>query len=123
MDGGLGDRPCSPRRDPSGVDLRPQPRESVAQLEGMPDELLRRGRRDTQDRAELSEAELRHQRRTLTRDRLLVLTTRDRERSRVVDRLRRVQVGPLRSQDKLGGCRTLLMQRAAHGSRTGRRRR
>ena len=82
----------------SGLDLRPQPREAVAQLEGVTDELLRRGRRDPEDGAELGEAELRHQRRTLTRDRLLVLTTRDGERRGVVDRLRRVQVGPPGSQ-------------------------
>ena len=109
VDGGLGDRAGPPRRNPAGVDLRPQPREAVAQLEGVADELLRRGRRDTEDGAELGEAELRHQRRTLTRDGLLVLTTRDGERSRVVDRLRRVQVGPLRSQDELGRCRALFI--------------
>ena len=50
-------------RDPSVLDLRPQPRVSVAQLEGVADELLRRGRRDPQDGAELGQSELRHQRR------------------------------------------------------------
>ena len=94
VDGGLGDRACPPRGNPAGVDLRPQPWEAVAELEGVAHELLRRGRRDAQDGAELGEAELRDQRRTLTRDRLLVLTTRHGERSHVVDRLRRVQVGP-----------------------------
>ena len=101
VDGHLRDRTGPPRRDPSGVDLRPQPRESVAQLEGVTDELLRRGRRDPQDGAELGQAELRHQRRTLARDGLLVLTARDGERSGVVDRLRRVQVGPPGREDQL----------------------
>ena len=100
VDGGLGDRAGSPRRNPAGVDLRPQPREAVAELEGVADELLRRGRRDPEDGAELGEAELRDQRRTLTGDGLLVLTTGHGERSRVVDRLRRVQVGPLRGEDE-----------------------
>ena len=100
VDGDLRDRARPPRRDPAGVDLRPQPREPVAQLEGVADELLRRGRRDPEDGAELGEAELRHQRRTLTGDGLLVLTARDGERSRVVDRLRRVQVGPPGSHDQ-----------------------
>ena len=113
VDGGLRDRPGPPRRDPSGVDLRPQPREAVAQLEGVTDELLRRGRRDAQDGAELGEAELRDQRRTLARDGLLVLTTRDGERSRVVDRLRRVQVGPPGRQDQLVSCRPRPRSRAA----------
>ena len=59
-----------------------------------------------EDGAELGEAELRHQRRTLASDRLLVLTTRHGERSRVVDRLRRVQVGPPGGEDEqLGGGR------------------
>ena len=106
VDGGLGDRAGPPRRHPAGLDLRPQPREAVAQLEGVADELLRRGRRDPEDGAELGEAELRDQRRTLTRDGLLVLTTRHGERSRVVDRLRRVQVGPPGGEDEqLCGCR------------------
>ncbi len=74
VDGDLRDRRGPPRRDPSGLDLRPQPREAVAQLEGVADELLRRGRRDPEDRTELGQAELRHQRRTLTGDGLLVLT-------------------------------------------------
>ena len=111
VDGDLRDRAGPPRRHPSGVDLRPQPREAVAQLEGVADELLRRGRRDTQDGAELGEAELRHQRRTLTGDRLLVLTTRDGERRGVVDRLRRVQVGPPRGHDEQVCCSPVLALR------------
>ena len=108
VDGDLGDRAGPPRRHPAGVDLRPQPGEPVAELEGVPDELLRRGRRDPQDGAELGEAELRDQRRALTRDGLLVLTPRHRERSRVVDRLRRVQVGPPGGGDEqLGGSAVL----------------
>ena len=79
VDGGLRDRTRPPRRDPAGLDLRPQPRESVAQLEGVADELLRRDRRDPEDRTELGQAELRDQRRTLTRDGLLVLAAGDRE--------------------------------------------
>ena len=108
VDGGLRDRAGPPCRDPSGVDLRPQPREAVAQLEGVADELLRRGRRDPEDGAELGEAELRHERRTLTGDRLLVLAARHGERSGVVDRLRRVQVGPPGCQDQQVGCRAVL---------------
>ena len=74
VDGGLGDEPGPPRRDGTGLDLRPQPREAVAQLEGVADELLRRRRRDPEDGAELGDAELRDQRRTLAGDGLLVLT-------------------------------------------------
>ena len=109
VDGGLGDGPGFPRRHPSGLHLRPQPRQAVAQLEGLPDELLRRRRRHPEDPTQLGETELRHQRRTRTRDRLLVLTTRDCEGGRVVDRLRRVQVSPLRRQHELGGGGTLLI--------------
>ncbi len=76
VDGGLGDRPGLPRRDLAGLDLCPQAGEAVAQLEGVADELLRRGGRRPEDPAELGDAELRHERRTLTRDGFLVLATR-----------------------------------------------
>ena len=56
-----------------------------------------------EDGAELGEAELRDQRRTLTGDGFFVLATRDGERSGVVDRLRRVQVGPPGCEDQLAG--------------------
>ena len=78
VDGDLRDRAGPPRRHPTGLHLRPQSGEAVAQLEGVADELLRRRRRDPEDGAELGEAELRDQRRTLAGDRLLVLTTRAR---------------------------------------------
>ena len=94
VDGDLRDRPRPPRRHPAGLDLRPQAGEAVAQLEGVADELLRRRRRDAEDGAELGEAELRDQRCTLARDGLLVLAAGDREGGRVVDGLRRVEVGP-----------------------------
>ena len=35
------DGPRAPGRNASGVDLRPQPRQAVAELEGVADELLR----------------------------------------------------------------------------------
>ena len=86
------------------VDLRPQPREAVAQLEGVADELLRRRGRDPQDGAELGDAELRHQRAALAGDGLLVLAAGDGERGRGVDRLGRVEVGPPGSDlEELGG--------------------
>ena len=78
VDGDLRDGPSAPSGDASGVDLRPESREAVAQLEGVADELLRRHRRDAEDGAELGDAELRDQRRTRTGDGLLVLTARDR---------------------------------------------
>jgi hypothetical protein len=87
----------------AGVDLCRQPGEAVAPLEGVTDELLRRGGGDAEDSAELGDAELRDQRGTLTRDGLLVLTPRHGERSSVVDRLRRVQVRPRGGEDQLVG--------------------
>ena len=79
--------------------------QAVAQLEGVADELLRRRGRDAEDAAELGDAELRHQRRTLAGDGLLVLAPADGERRGVVDRLRRVQVGPAcaASDEQVGG--------------------
>ncbi|CAM3798774.1 hypothetical protein NOZE110980_15630 [Nocardioides zeicaulis] len=94
VNGGLGHQPCPPRRDLAGVNLAPQPRQPMAQLEGVPDQLLRRRGRDPQHRPELGDAELRDQRTTITGDGLLVVDTRHGERGCVVDRLGRVQVGP-----------------------------
>ena len=62
VDGGLRDQPGPPRRHRPDVDLGPQTREAVAQLEGVADELLRRRGRDPEDGAELGDAELRDQR-------------------------------------------------------------
>ena len=117
VDGGLGDRPRPPGRHPSGVDLRPQPGEAVAQLEGVADELLRRHRGDAQDGAELGDTELRHQRRTRSGDGLLVLTPRDRERRCGVDRLGWVQVGPPGGEVELRPRRQRLQQTGPSGSR------
>ena len=103
VDGGLGDHPGLPRRHPSGVDLRPQAGQAVAQLEGVADELLRRDRRDAEDAAELGDAELRHQRTALTGDGFLVLAAGSGERGGVVDRLRRVEVGPPGGEVELAG--------------------
>ena len=123
VDGGLGDRAGPPRGNPAGVDLRPQPRQPVAQLEGVADELLRRGRRDPEDGAELGETELRDQRRTLTRDGLLVLTTGHRERRGRVDRLRRVQIGPPSRHDReISGCPVPRLPSDPARARAGRRR-
>ncbi|CAM3840715.1 hypothetical protein NOZE110980_17365 [Nocardioides zeicaulis] len=94
VDGRLGHQPCPPGRDPAGVDLLPQARLSVPQLERMPDELLRRRGRDPQDGAELGDAELGDQRTPLAGDGLLVVDARHGERGSVVDRLGRVEVGP-----------------------------
>ena len=74
VDGGLGHQACAPRSHRTGLHLRPQPRQPVAQLEGVADELLRRHRGDAEDGAELGDAELRHQRAALAGDGLLVLT-------------------------------------------------
>ena len=61
-----------------------------------------------EDGAELGEAELRHQRRTLAGDGFLVLGAWDGERSGGVDRLGRVEVGPPGGEDELvGGCPVL----------------
>jgi hypothetical protein len=85
------------------VDLVPQAGEAVAQLEGVADELLRRGGGDAEGGAELGDAELRDQWGALSGDGFLVLAARDGERSGVVDRLRRVQVRPRRSERQLTG--------------------
>jgi hypothetical protein len=103
VDGGLRNRTGPPRRDPAGVDLLPQPGEAVAQLEGVADELLRRGGGDPEDGAELGETELRDQGSPFAGDGLLVLTPRNRERGGVVDGLRWVQIGPPGSEDELAG--------------------
>ncbi|WP_168218340.1 hypothetical protein [Nocardioides eburneiflavus] len=58
---------------------------------------------DAEDGAELGATELRHQRGTLTGDGFLVLGPGHRERRRVVDRLRRVQVGPPGGESELAG--------------------
>ena len=50
VDGGLRDEPGPPGRHRPGVDLAPEPGEAVAELEGMPDQLLRRRRRDARAR-------------------------------------------------------------------------
>ena len=65
-------------RHAPGLDLGPEPGEAVAQLEGVADELLRRGGRDAEDGAELGDAELRDQRAAVTGDGLLVLAARGR---------------------------------------------
>jgi hypothetical protein len=103
MDGRLSDGAGAPRRDSPRLHLRPQAGESVPQLEGVADELLRRRRRDPEDRTELGDAELRHQRAPVAGDRLLVLRTGHREGGRGVDRLGRVEVGPAGCESELVG--------------------
>ncbi|NYE36392.1 hypothetical protein F4692_001496 [Nocardioides cavernae] len=83
-------------------------RESVAQLQGVPDEPLRRGRRDPQHRTELSDAELRHQGRTGSCDGFLVFAAGDGERGGGVDRLRPVEVRPPRGEIELTGSGSVL---------------
>jgi hypothetical protein len=103
------------------VDLRPQSGEAVAELEGVADELLRRGGGDPEGGAELGDTELRDQRGTLTGDGFLVLTPRDGERCGVVDGLGRVQVGPRRGEDQLlgGGAVLVLTSRPDRGEQVG----
>ena len=103
VDGRLGDRPRPPRRDMTRLDLRPQPGEAVAQLEGVADELLRRGRGDPEHRTELGDAELRHQRASVAGEGFLVVRPWDGERGGGVDGLGRVEVGPPGGEVELAG--------------------
>nr|WP_255890180.1 hypothetical protein [Nocardioides astragali] len=103
VDRGFGHHPGPPRRDPTRLHLRPQPREPVPQLQGVPDQPLRRHRRDPEDGAELGDAELRHRRAALTGDGFLVLTSRHGEGRRHVDRLRRMEVRPAGGEVELTG--------------------
>ena len=64
--------------------------------------------RDAQDCAELGAAELRHQRRPGSGEGFFVLAARDREPGGGVDRLRWVQVSPLRSEGQDGPQRPVL---------------
>ncbi|CAM3779246.1 hypothetical protein NOZE110980_14880 [Nocardioides zeicaulis] len=108
VDGGLGHQPCPPGRDAAGVDLRPQAGEPVAQLERVPDQLLGCSGGDAPHRAELGDAELRHQRTPVAGDGLLVVEARHAERGSVVDRLGRVEVSPACGQLELTGSSGIL---------------
>ncbi|MFC7361919.1 hypothetical protein [Nocardioides astragali] len=121
VDRGLGHHPGPPRRDPTRLHQGPQPGQAVPQLEGVPDQPLRRHRGHPQDGAELGDAELRHRRAALTGDGFLVLATRHGEGRHVVDRLGRVQVRPPGDEVELAGGSGVLGRagRADRGEQTG----
>ncbi len=106
VDGGLGDEPGSPGGNTAGLDGRPQPWETVPQLQCVADEAFGRGGGDAQDGAELRDAELRHARAARAGDGFLVFDPRQRVARRGVHRLRRVEVCPQRRSLELAcrGC-------------------
>ena len=76
----------------------------MAELEGVPDEPLRRGRGGAEDGAELGDAELRDQWAAWAGDGFFVLEAGDGERGGGVDGLGWVQVGPPGSEvEDVGG--------------------
>jgi hypothetical protein len=97
------------------LDECPEAGQAVAQLEGVADELLRRRGRHAEDPAELGDTELRHQRRAVPGDGLLVLTPRHSERGGGVDRLRRVEIRPPGRGDEEVGGRAVLRGLAGSG--------
>ncbi len=91
--GGLGDPPRAPGRQVVGLHPGPDPRQAVLQLHRVRHQRPPGLTGDPQRGRELGQAELRHPRRTRTRQRQRRLPTGD-PRGRLVDRLRRVLLGP-----------------------------
>ncbi len=104
--GGLGDPPRAPGRQVVGLHPGPDPRQAVLQLHRVRHQRPPGLTGDPQRGRELGQAELRHPRRTRTRQRQRRLPTGD-PRGRFVDRLRRVLLGPEHRRDQHIGLRSL----------------
>ena len=106
-EGLLGDPPApATAADHPSMHSLPHPGQAVAQLEGVADVPLPRIRRHPQRRGELGDRELRHPRRTLTRDRHPRLAIRTgREGLGLQDRIDRVHRRPVHRRAQQTGLR------------------